>query len=820
MRVRFWISLATVVVVAFVVLAPTEEAAAGSRKARKAIGILGGIGIGGAILNNLPAIGQVPRVPRQGQQGKGGGKGGDDNAEGSVEERIAVQNALISLGYNIGEPNGKFGPKVRTAIRAWQKANGDEPTGRLTAKQRTALVPASLIPTPLPSIDPKPRPTTTAFRCDADGAWQRVRAVNPIHVQGLAKCENRANGQHVIVLTEPPPHLTRNNAEAIAKAFFGATENTSLQVHKKRHNLGFDGWVEDLVIVAEPRTAEETKALGDSLALLALYAFGSSYKAEVLDISNMGAAPVWEAPPAFEVTADELHAWLLGPNAKALAPLEGGPSSNLKALAERNETGVFQSVEPGLVVAIVPSGQSQFLNDYVDDLRRFSIDTDVFLGAMKLGSRVALIGRERTTSLTAMPPLRVESMLLLASERSEQLAQSYERRRPFAGKLLTGAGDLFGWDWAPILLSNQLIDTEFGSLLNFTDNMLKSWSESGKVEYKGWTHAKPASFPFQDAGAVKTLGTGRLTFNWNTAGVGYVSENGGARIFAVRNTGSLPVSYFPEGSEDNDGMKARLVEAEDKAYEYFSSLRNPLLERAVQYAALYQVFQVFDVFAKPPHDMAAKNAGIAKVEELLQKHVQTALEALSRPNSPSTDDLRLGAIYAEHGNAGSANLQLEEGVLRKVRSDIANEISVLDAEKTPAWRALYVKSLMREDGPRMVTREELRRIQEERRQVAEIEARLDKVKKEGWRLALPLDQVRRDVVASTDRDPQGWIKTPSIVVSRYSTQREVVGGHNIGGRATRIEIDATVARGQPRVTGDYEFWPCHPRPSRRCACRP
>lgn len=433
--------------------------------------------------------------------------------------------------------------------------------------------------------------------CNADAAWRRVRLSYPIHSQILAKCENKQSGEHVIVLTEPPPHLVRGKAEPIIRALF-SVPITSVQ--RRRHQLGYDGWVEDLVIVARPRTPEQTKALGDDLALLSVFAFGSAYKAEVEELSRPPTATYWEAPPALEVRAEELFAWLLGTGAESLIPLDGGDAATLQQRVERNETGTYQTGTPGLIVAVLPSGSAGDLNDHIDDLRRFAVDADAFLGALKLkNNKVALVGRERTTPIAAVPPLRVETILLLASNRSAELSQSYERTRAFAGKLLSGAGDLFGWDWAPILLSDVLNDTEFGSLLNFTDNMLKGWSESGKVEYKGFKHEKPRQFPFGAAGAFQTMGTKRLTYNWNTAGVGLLSRRDGVEVFSVRNTGSLPVSYFPEGSESDAAAKTKLTSAEDEAYRYFSSLRNPMLARAVQYTALYQVFQSFDVRAKP-----------------------------------------------------------------------------------------------------------------------------------------------------------------------------------------------------------------------------
>ena len=71
---------------------------------------------------------------------------------------------------------------------------------------------------------------TSPLRCDAQGAWQRVRAAYPIHAQILAKCASRDGNQQTIVLTEPPPHLTRSKAEAIAVSYTHLTLPTNREV--------------------------------------------------------------------------------------------------------------------------------------------------------------------------------------------------------------------------------------------------------------------------------------------------------------------------------------------------------------------------------------------------------------------------------------------------------------------------------------------------------------------------------------------------------------------------------------------------------------
>jgi len=48
------------------------------------------------------------------------------------EERLELQRHLVRLGYDIGEPDGFFGPRTRNALRAFQKAVGTVPDGFAT----------------------------------------------------------------------------------------------------------------------------------------------------------------------------------------------------------------------------------------------------------------------------------------------------------------------------------------------------------------------------------------------------------------------------------------------------------------------------------------------------------------------------------------------------------------------------------------------------------------------------------------------------------------------------------------------------------------
>ncbi|MEP3429467.1 MAG: caspase family protein [Roseibium sp.] len=54
--------------------------------------------------------------------------------------RREVQTRLNLSGFNVGRPDGSFGPKTRTGVSGWQTANGIIPTGYFTPAQYALLV--------------------------------------------------------------------------------------------------------------------------------------------------------------------------------------------------------------------------------------------------------------------------------------------------------------------------------------------------------------------------------------------------------------------------------------------------------------------------------------------------------------------------------------------------------------------------------------------------------------------------------------------------------------------------------------------------------
>ncbi len=57
----------------------------------------------------------------------------------ATRDRQKIQVALTSLGFDAGGADGVFGPRTRTKIADWQSANGEPPTGFISADNKTTL---------------------------------------------------------------------------------------------------------------------------------------------------------------------------------------------------------------------------------------------------------------------------------------------------------------------------------------------------------------------------------------------------------------------------------------------------------------------------------------------------------------------------------------------------------------------------------------------------------------------------------------------------------------------------------------------------------
>ena len=458
--------------------------------------------------------------------------------------------------------------------------------------------------------------------------WSQFRATFPNHLQVVAVSERDKKNERVLLISEPPPWFGGGNINKAFEDYFGTLLRGS---NFQKHPIGVDGWAIDALVRFESRPGDEAW-VNSTIDRIYRDLFGTTYKAGALRLP-VSTSRDMQSPPNLTPRAAELKEWLLSDQA-SLMSLTNGNQFPLNKLLFDGKPDTYFADKIGLVVLLLPTDVP--IDPFLFALRHFALDTDAILGAISIsgGNRVAIVGRERTTSLMAMPPLRTEVILRLAATKQKELGQSYERTAPFAGKILRGSD--IGLDWAPIYLSDDLLNTEFGSLLNITDQLLKSWSEAGNIDYVRFQYPRPKSFPFAE-GASKFVNTSTLTYNWNTSGVGSVTSFGNVQIFSVLNTGALPVSYFPEGEAGKGDLSKQAKAAEEIAYKYFTGLRDPNLGTVVELTALYQIFQLFPV--KVAQDEQVSRASTALSSERGDK--VSAILRLIAEGTAKIDDSKL-----------------------------------------------------------------------------------------------------------------------------------------------------------------------------------
>jgi hypothetical protein len=575
-----------------------------------------------------------------------------------------------------------------------------------------------------------------------DQDWKAFRRQRPFHVQTIALSPADSRGARTLVISEPPPHVTTRSLSESEPALGPARIGTQ--------PIGMDGWVKDIVYRLPRLSDRELTGLVDRLSV---QLFGTAYKAYASEIAPIDTPRV---QLDYRVSAAQLRDWLFV-RQEMFHPLGRTAGQPIARLLAAGRTGVFYSGRPGLVAWLVPRRGD--LGAFGVEARQFALDTDLIVGAIAGTNHVAIIGRERQVTVDVLPPLRAETMMLLASVNDGELAQSYERNNFQAGKLKDNT------DWAPIYLSDVLIDTEYGSLLNITDQLLKSWTSAGQVTYRYFSYDPPERWPFK-APLFELLDTPALTFNWNTRGVGYDLAADHHSLFALARTGALPVSYLPDGLSPTSA--AQVSGFEDTGYDFFSSTGDPNLARVVQYAALFQIFQHYDVTAQRPARSSRPHPEMNR------------LVAMTR------DDL---ATFMTLGDGLDRLPPSSAAKLRNVQHS-------LDAYRRASGDATFGRLAAALADPRATTtgNRENRMSPE----IRDVTAALRPV-----RLAIvdpddALDAYRDDAA----RTPDSWIKTPSYVVSTSWRPTELTGGHNLDMRITRFETAADVPRGAVRLRGN------------------
>jgi hypothetical protein len=643
-----------------------------------------------------------------------------------------------------------------------------------------------------PAVIPESaRALTPKTKAMEDRDWGDFRIAYPYSIQVIAASSPYPDGTRTLLVSEPPPGVTVDEMKKVDQAALSVSE-------VKTHTVGHDGWVKDVVFNLPPGTTDDAlKALAAGLCRT-LYGtdYGSYYLPLPVNLESLHT----KYPLDLHVGIDSLRKWFTQTPFKS--------TNGLTTSLDSAPGGNYLSVEPGVVAWVIPG--SSDVAEQRAQIRHFCLDSDLIMGAANTANgSVTILGRERIVPVDVLPPLRTETVLLLAGAVTDELQQSYERTSFFAGRFSAGRFS-DSWDWAPAYLSPQLVDTEYGTLLNIADQLLKSWTQHGETAYQNFPYPAPARYPFDQTLRLHLHTHGALLFNWNTKGVGFTAKDPGIEIYGLSRTGSLPVIYRPDSDVGDDislikGDAKKVRDAEDAGYNFFVSRNEPVLARVVQYAAIYQAFRAFGISTNADKGVPVPEAVRATVRDRLRSALTELVAA---------DDTKVNQVARERATddtATATDTESNPGMVAK----ILKELEIRDRAD------LYVKQFTALQAEvRSFVQNETDQGLDRACEVAclgngdDIEALFQSWKTRNFNQSTVdfgsslrgrahvitawsnVNDARMAFRNAWDANRRGWIHTQTIVVSRnFGSSAGSTGGHDLSAKVTRIVADADTPAG-------------------------
>jgi hypothetical protein len=638
-----------------------------------------------------------------------------------------------------------------------------------------------------PFVEPARRPIPACADADQGAAiavWTKLRKNDyPYHVQTVAVSPPFPSGCRALIIAEPPPTVSLDDLRAVAPQLLANAET-------HQHVVGYDGWTRDVVVTLPPVNDAE---LTELIAGLHSALFATTYRMAALDTSQP--VPRYDpkaAPLDLGIGPGELRHWLLE-GTTSFTPVRGGRPAAFKDLLAADEPEVYLDDAHGLVAWIVPRRSD--VAEMADLVRQFTLESDIIVGAVTSSTTVAILARQRAIDPRVLQPLRFETVSLLAAAHDkESLQQSYERTNPLAGRFDDTR------DWAPIFLSPELLDTEYGSVLDIADQFLKSWSNNGKTQYINFSYPPPRTWAFP-APVFVVSKANKFRYNWNTANVGAVVKVDDVDVFWLRRTGALNVSYFPDEDELAEPQPAKqsgVKDLEEKAYQFFVKTQTPILARVVQYNALFQIFARFNIGSSnklptPSHAaatqtlVAAARGALTAIRDADDAEIKRRLAAFLKRQTKYLRKTFLGQLRAMNGKlppellatlgveqfTSDFDAELREQAITDVKA-VSKALGKLDTDGLAELGALL-------GDPRSATgiREDVFPVY---KQVRELGQRFPP-------FANP--EVYKAYADNVAARPDAWIHTPSIVISWNQPPIDnVVGGHNLDAKVTALTFHA------------------------------
>ena len=619
---------------------------------------------------------------------------------------------------------------------------------------------------------------TMAFQ-QMDSIYADFRQRFRMHYQTIATA-TFPDSSRIILIAEPAPFLEPDSLESICNRF---THQTSQRTFK----IGYDGHVTDMLILLGNATTEN---LNNLVAKISQQQFLSDYKPNALDLLDDTQRHYFTQDNLdYQITLGEFDDWFFAAGEAFIDEKDTAKDLTISDMFSQKRRGVFFSREPGLVAWSIRRDSD--LSKQTADIRRFALDADLILGALRDSTTLVVIGRERETPLEVLPPLRVETVLLIASISSKELSQSLDINDCMAGKMSNGR------DWCPTYLSRELENIELGHLLTITDVLLKDWSENGTIQEACYHYPSPSRFPF-DRPLFKKLGISELVYNWNTANTMYAIDLPEYTIYTLNRTGALPVSYFRSQSSGTSVG----AQYERQAGNYFARVGNTDIARVVQYVALYQLFMDNGITYK---GKLLHSAFPSQKPYLLTKPCKDLMDILKNLTDSQIDaisDSLASLHFAAYGEA-QVNKQLRQnerdynftytdehtrdiyrnvnqGEKRSLVEEFRGVRSMLKGLSEEEYTKL-VRYLSYPRGTTINSRETYNRML----RAQKVNNLLRHVGKNNLPLlGVDLAKVRDYFVGNLRNSGGRYLKTPSVIVTYNDLN--TTGGHNISSKISRV----------------------------------
>ena len=378
--------------------------------------------------------------------------------------------------------------------------------------------------------------------------WKEFRQIHPYGFQTVA-LKHLSKGS-IIIASEPSPYVSVAAINSIFKYYGGYSE-------VKQQKLGHDGWMRDVVGYIPDRVTTGHPFTKD----LFMQFYGTDYKAYYTDL-DLPSRHVYFVPFEYDLNYTEQLEDLISRWDINDIDFNGESVSS-------NE--LFYSEEKGYVAWMI---DVKDVENCLVAARQFTLDTDLILGAVwTLDNHLIIIGRERQVPVTIYPPLRPETILLMAQNSGTVFEQYFDTKR--------ATTDAEGLYLTPIVISEEVKDSEYGNLLVMCDQMLKSWTENDYNQDVDYQFPAPAYFPFaRDVADGTNIRSEGLYWDQHIVNLEHFKDI--FTVFTTDKTGSLPVKFLENSSYQTPES--------EKVSEYFAELNQPELVRLAQYTILHEIF--------------------------------------------------------------------------------------------------------------------------------------------------------------------------------------------------------------------------------------